>query len=449
MDLLDVESELRSHLASRPVPRAPGDLAERTRTRHRRQRRQQAAVAGAVLAVVAVFGSVPALRAVLPAVGTAEDAAAPTADDAPPLYDVPTRGSLAGDTDWLDGVAALPWATGERVPDTDPPADSRRVAYAADVDGVRIALVLAKEGTRVSGAWFTGAPGAAPAEMTQAAGARRVPGNERPVLVDAPDPGRAPVLVVVTRPGDEDVWLSAGRVVEADGDEEQVPWTRLDVRDGVALGRLGTVSGGVPSAQVQVFRNGQLAQQPVVQLSDRAAALASRPVVVADPRGLRGGFPEAELQSLVQQAAGYYDLSPEQLGPTLLATGTVGADPVALVGFTHPSGATSVWSARVVTGDPGRSPSPYSTSSTSAASNGPAGIALADRVLAVTTDGGLVVSGPADGVAAEVLERDGTSLGTLALVAGVGAGALPAGSPAEVRVTDAAGRVLVEAPVTP
>ena len=451
MDLLDVESELRSHLASRPVPRAPGDLAQRTRLRHRRQRRQQAAVAGAVLAVVAVFGSIPALRAVLPTAGTADDGAAPARERAAALYDLPTRGSLAGDSGWLAEVAALPWETpAPGGGDVDPPVDSHRVAFAEDVAGARIALVLGQEDGLVSGAWFTGTADAAPDEMAQATQARRVLPTERPALLDAPGADAPGVLVVLAQPGEE-VWFTPGMRVEADGDEEQVPWAELETRDGAAVEVLD-VAVDHPLGQVQVLRDGDVVEEPSIALSDRARQLSQQPVAVADPRGLRGGVDEEALQSLVHQALGYYALPAEQLRPTLLATGAVGADPVALIGFTHPSGATSSWLLRLIAVADPAGPLGTTTSTTtwsSVAADGAAGTALADRVFAVPTDGGLVVSGPAGGVAAEVLERDGTSLTTLPLTDGVGAGVVPPGAPAEVRITDAAGTVLVEAPVTP
>jgi hypothetical protein len=78
----------------------------------------------------------------------------------------------------------------------------------------------------------------------------------------------------------------------------------------------------------------------------------------------------------------------------------------------------------------------------------PAGTDLLDRVLAAHTQRGLVVTAPA-GVRADVLDATGTVLESLPLVEGGGTGALrdPAAS-ATVRVVDAAGTVVTEAPIS-
>jgi hypothetical protein len=93
----------------------------------------------------------------------------------------------------------------------------------------------------------------------------------------------------------------------------------------------------------------------------------------------------------------------------------------------------------------------------------PAGTAIGDRILAVPAGwavsrlpvplaagpppGWLVVSGPAAGARAEVLDTAGSVVTGLPLTGGAGVGPV-AGQAATVRVLDAGGTVLGEAPVS-
>ena len=94
---------------------------------------------------------------------TAEEPVLPVPDGG--LYDVPTRGSLADDRAWVAGVRALDWppADGE-VPST---AD-RRVVFAGEVPGGRVALVLGRLARGTARLWLVGPEGAAPGEMRPA-----------------------------------------------------------------------------------------------------------------------------------------------------------------------------------------------------------------------------------------------------------------------------------------
>ena len=67
-------------------------------------------------------------------------------------------------------------------------------------------------------------------------------------------------------------------------------------------------------------------------------------------------------------------------------------------------------------------------------------------MLALTVDGTLTVSGPATGVAAEVLGADGRTVTRFALVGGAGASVSP--KAVGVRILDAGGAVVGEAPLT-
>lgn len=438
MDPIDVETELRSHLATRPVPRAPGDLAERTRARHRRQRRQQAAVVGVGLAVALVFGSVPVLRGLLPDVRTTADVAAPSRASAPTLYELPTRGALAGDTAWLQAVAALPWRTDELDPDVAPPVGSHRVSWAGDVAGVRIALVLGRVEARVSGAWFTGPAGAEPAEMTEATPVARISPREPLALVDAPGSGASGVLVVVGLPGDTVEYLD-GTTVTAAGEEVGNRRRLLD-EDGVATGGISAPRGSGSSVRISVQRNGRQVSMSYT-LTDRAEAIAQAPVEgLTDPRALRPRVSEDAVQSLLQMAAGTYGPGLDGATPVLLAAGRTGDDQeeMVLAGFTFRSGATVlVVGSTQITAD-------GTTGSTATLAPRPAGTPLPDQVLAVLLDEDVALSGPSDAVTAEVLGRDGAVLGTVPLTAGSGVSSTEG---TDVRFLGVDGAVLAEVAV--
>ena len=103
----DLEARLRRDLRSAgdAAPPAPRDLAEATRRRHRTLRRREIGWGAVAVAAVLVLVGVPVVASsVTPA--DRGQAAGPSTD-AQGLADVPTRGSLADDDEWLDGVR--PW----------------------------------------------------------------------------------------------------------------------------------------------------------------------------------------------------------------------------------------------------------------------------------------------------------------------------------------------------
>jgi hypothetical protein len=446
MDLMDVETELRTHLTSRPTPLAPEGLVERTRLLHRRRRRQQAAVVGVGLAVALLFGSVPVLRAALPDVGRS-DTAAPSTAGLTSLYDLPARGSLADDGDWLDAVAALPWAERPGVDqDTQPPVDSHRVLYAADVQGSRVALVAGRDGAVLSSAWFTGPTGADPDELTQAAASARAYPDQPITLLDVPAGGDTGLLVVLTRPGDRVSYVQ-GLQVAADGSTTK-DLIDLPVTEGVAVATL-PAPGGLPGeATVVIDRAGQQAYSIRPATSDRAVDAALAPIAVSDPRGLRSGITESALQGTARLALSAYGSGAEGVTPVVLAAGTLAGDGEAqalLVGITFPSGATALWASRSGTAADGSG-----TSTTTSLDPVPAGTPLLDRTAAVRVSGSLLVTAPAGAASAVVLASDGTTVTTVPLVRGSGVtDLLPAPAPVayRVQVLDAAGGVLAEAQV--
>ena len=445
MDLIDVETELRRHLADRPVPRAPEGLADRTRSLHRRRRRHQAGVAGAVLATALVFGSIPALRGMLPEVGTAGDVAAPASTEPlPSLYDLPPRGSLSGDQEWLAAVAALPWTSTAADRDTDPPADSHRVTYAADVPGARVALVMGREGAALSAAWFVGPAGAAPTQMTQPTASVRAFPDQPMTLVDTPDPTGPAVLVVVSRPGDT-VEYTQGRLVSAAGEETE-DVVRLDLTDGAGFREVvppGVYLGG---EEVRVRRDGEQAYALNPTVSDRAADSAfDTTVAIADPRGVRTGLDEGWLQSEARFLVSRYGSGAQGATLELLAGGPVpgqGDPHMAMIGLTFPSGATTAVAVRY------RNAGEGSSAASSALSPLPAGTPLLEQAMALRLEDSLAVSAPARAVSAEALAADGTVVSAFP-VSGAAVVGLPL-SPlvTQVRVLDAAGAVIAQVPAT-
>ena len=112
----DLEARLRHDLRARAdaAPRAPHDLAELTRQRHRTLRRREYGLVAAAVATVLVLVGVPVLASTFAADADRGQTARPTVPGPvlPPdegIYQAPTRGGLAGEDEWLADVAALPW----------------------------------------------------------------------------------------------------------------------------------------------------------------------------------------------------------------------------------------------------------------------------------------------------------------------------------------------------
>jgi hypothetical protein len=369
----------------------------------------------------------------------------PTPVVADELFDVPTRGSLAGDAAWVSAVASVP------VLDVLPA--QRHVALATDAPEERIALVLGRSGHDVYTAWLTGPSGAPPEQMVLAAPpSATTPGPGPVALWDVPELGwTGGLLVVLAQPGDE-VSFGTGRTVAADGSEEQRA-NVLPVSDGVVTAAVGPpVADNAGSVLVRRGRNSIGITPP---LSDRARQVAEGPIDVADPRGLRGSVDEAQLQSVLHEMAAAYGLAPRMISPLLLATGPVGdtGDRAILVGATMLSGATVAW---LGVGGPG-----HASLRTVATLPAPAGTAVLDRVVAAPAGwavsrlplppgdgppGWLVISAPRTGTTAQVLDPGGDPLATLPLVAGAGVAPVPPGT-TTVRVLDADGAEVSRSPV--
>ncbi|WP_164702251.1 hypothetical protein [Modestobacter sp. KNN46-3] len=183
-------------IAERARPADDGRTAARAVALDRHRRRRAGSWAAGALAVVLLGTGASLARSAV-----TEPAAAPTPAPvtstyvAPPpeLVEGPTRGSLADDEDFLAAMAAAPW-TGPVGPDGEvvdwglpaPEWGTGRVVYAADVPGGRRwAVVVARYEAEWFLAWFTGARGAEPAEMTVANGYVPLDAQERLALMDA------------------------------------------------------------------------------------------------------------------------------------------------------------------------------------------------------------------------------------------------------------------------
>jgi hypothetical protein len=192
---------------------------------------------------------------------------------------------------------------------------------------------------------------------------------------------------------------------------------------------------------------------PTLTISARALAVAAPRAAVADPRGLRGGVYEDDLQATVAALSGYYGVPAEDLHPTLLAGGPVkpgSPHSTVLVGVTFPSGATGASLGIRWATDHDPSAIMFQPALTDPA---PAGTALTDRILAVpaSVPGGLVltVSGPQSATRMVVQGQDGATLGETELVRGAGTAALSANpAHATVRFHDATGALIATSPIT-
>jgi hypothetical protein len=429
----------------------PADLAQRTRQRYRAQRRSRAALAAGALATLVVVVGVPVAASTY--LGDPDRTAAPSdgpaADVVPTLAELSTRGSLAGDPAWLDAVEQLPWAS---APADEPPVTGRIVAFAGDVPGARVALVLDTTGAPVH-AWFVGPVGASPGQMTLAAQPTETIELAPIALMDAPQPASdSRTLVVVAWPGD-DVSLVTGRSVDAAGEasEKRRP---VPVTDGI--GAIATDGPPTWPVEVQLWvkRNTGVpgSYNPTLTVSDRSTAAYRPAVAMADPRGLLDSVRADDVQATVTALAGYYGLPAADLRPTLLAAGPPAAgspSSTVLVGITFPSGATAAAELILWPDDDGSGLS----SQVALTETAPAGTALLDRVFVVpaSVPGGLMltISGPESATRAVVQGRDGALLVTVPLLEGAGTGAVPANPDgATVRFLDAAGALVATAPIT-
>jgi hypothetical protein len=441
----DLEARLRNHLRARAddVPPARGDLARVTRARFRAERRRRLTAAAAGLAVLVVVGVVQVTGSgVLP---WSRQSAVPS--DGRSLYDLPVRGGLASDGAWLRAVADLPWESDSRpVPGRQSSRESRRVVYADDVPGGRVALVVGRVRGVTLATWVTGPEGAAPDGMSVLPDSIPIEDGEAVGLLDVGPGGPAEnVLAVVGFPGQR-FRFSNGHVADAAG-RLSLAWQSLSPEDGVAVSVVPGRHAGDEQTRLRDVDGDDVA----LLSTERFSAYIPRMPEPADPRGLRDRVDDGELQFILDYLVGYYTEPAEAVDPVLLWAGPMGSgsgESGALIGITLPSGATA---AGMVTYRAFDGTNPSSNQHTGGMSGGmapmPAGKGLLERLIAVYSWNSVIVSGPEAGTVAEIV-RGAAVVNTFPLVDGAGTGPCPDDLAVTVRVRNAAGAVVGETPLS-
>ena len=243
----DVGELLRDNFAARAddVAPPPRNLLETTVAGHRRARRRRTAVIGAGLAAVLALGGVALGSGLLDTEQRRPSGpGAPVAQDLG-IYEVPTRGSLAQDEAFVEGVRSIEWSApmGWEGAWLEPEEGDRRVLFAGEVSGgERWALVMGRVGFQLLYLWFTGPADATGATLQPAAPPGRGGPEEPMTLMDQDRP--AATLVVVGLPGDEVSFSPDGS-----------SWEPVPTDDGVAVG-LVTPPASLAEAELRITRAG-------------------------------------------------------------------------------------------------------------------------------------------------------------------------------------------------
>ena len=303
---LTAELRLLVERVARPPfdPEAAAASMSREAAGRRTRRWLTGTAAGALAATVVTAAVLPHDRSSAPSADVAVDVPARPIR----IHDLPPRGSLAGDTAFLDGVRALPWENETFGEDGAPGyamPSFRRVVYAGDVPGGRWALVVgssSSSGSRIgpdgSGdllqAWFTGPPGAAPDQMTLSSYPVGVP-PELPVALLDPRTG---ALVVVAAPGDA-VEVSEHSVIAADGSRSR-PYEPADTTDGIATTGIDPGDLGLPYAMSYRVLRGDTV---VASSSPEWVMTSDEPELPVFDISYPRGIPDADAASAAQSAA--------------------------------------------------------------------------------------------------------------------------------------------------
>ncbi len=267
MDDADLQARL-TRLAEHTAPPPRDGLADVVVARHRSRRRQTlgtVAVTAAVAGLVVLTTTTLDGPSVTPATAVGADAAGPeSAVAAADVLAGPPRGSLAGDTAFVEAVRQLPWTEADDpnrpTAMTEPSLDSRRVVFVGDVAGGRWALLVAEDtmgsepadpASGLAAAWFTGPAGAAPDQLQPASLIGGVDLSTPVTLSDA----ATGALVVLAAPGDQ-IEVSERPEVAADGTVSR-SFAPVDAPAGVAVLALGPAAGTYDEAlRYRVSRDG-------------------------------------------------------------------------------------------------------------------------------------------------------------------------------------------------
>jgi hypothetical protein len=458
------ETELQerlTRLADRTAPPPREALAEVVVARHRTQRRQAIGLGSVVAAVAAVVVVSTTLIADGPSAEPAVASGAAAASGVDVLAG-PTRGSLAGDTAFVDGVRRLWWSSSAGI---DVPVDTRRVVFAGEVAGVRLALVAGENTAEpeqrdptlqtdqgalsdVAIAWFAGSAGATPQQMQLVS----VPTGVDPTVPAALSDAATGALAVVTAPGDT-VEVSPRPEIAADASVSRT-WQPVDAPDGVAEVALAPSAGPFDQAlRYRVSRDGaelvttmhwgHVAHGPV---PSTVPLDWLRPAPVASPA-------DTMLGGTVQQLLGLLGVTPASARVSVVWAGDVpapvesGTARLHLLAATLPSGAVYLQTSLAIALPDGASGGGESGSGIR-----PAGTPLSELTVAVRCDAtdmsegsdvvsSLVVVAPATAVSARAVALDGEVLAEFPLAEGVAVVPFPERA-ADVETLAADGRVL-------
>jgi hypothetical protein len=370
------EDELRYRLhgladrAGHPPADGPGlahVVARRTAERRRTRRGVLVALGGVVLlglALPRLTGDGVDRAAPASGVATEVPVTGPAGGPRAGWFDGPTRGSLAGDRAFVEGVKALPWA-GEpplRAADgtilyylPDPPVEARTVVFAGEVPGGRWALVVGRPDPQaaaeagvppevvptdtLTATWFAGPVDASPEEMTPATGPNGIAGDWPVALTDP----RSGVLVVVAAPGDT-VEVSQRPLIDADGRTTR-EWRPVETDDGVAVTRVSPFPRPYDgSTSYRVMRGGRLEARDM-PWSVLDQTLEEQLLPIEYPRGRPNALGEQAAQFAASSVLSELGLSPAQVTVTAQWVGSVPSGAVeqaAVVTVSLPSGAVVV-----------------------------------------------------------------------------------------------------------
>jgi hypothetical protein len=274
------------------------------------------------------------------------------ADDgaAAAVLEWPMRGSLADDPAAVEAARALPWSIDELVERND-----RSVPFIGDVPGGRRALVVGPSSDprgwdTVYGQWFTGPPGADPADLV--ADSAVIGLGELESLSALSDDGSG--LVVLAAPGNT-VEVSPRVVVGTDGSVRR-DFTTAEIVDGVAMAEVDSTTGEGPAAIYRVLRNGEIVDRGRPFLPLGLIEEPDPPVLTALLPYSAPPVPDA-VRLAIAQVAVQTGEDTEDLRSQLLWAGPLGgparATDAAVLAVTLPNGAVVVRTAWARTGPNG------------------------------------------------------------------------------------------------
>ena len=363
-----------------------------------------------------------------------------------PVLTEPTRGSLAGDTAFVEAARRADWG-----PLTPPPVAERNVVLATDTPDGRVVLLAGTVDGDVRGVWLTGPAGAPVDQLTPYVPQHLGPYRPASLLVGGPGPA---TLVVVTAPGDE-VEVSPRLQVGPRGTVGRT-YEPVPAGDGLAVTTVPTTTAGAGTS-VRVLRDGRPVHRAGVAAPTLPAGAAGVPPL--DP--LRPAVIRPADRLVAEALTGIavpLGAEPAALEPRLLWSGALPMPEVpgsvAVVVGRSPGGGLVVTTRAGQLGASGAGRTVGCGVSTPPGTTDVAGLVVA-RVCDLSSpetepsDQGrwLVVTAPAPVTAAAVLDERGGVLATVPLPDGGGVVLLPPGA-RDVRTLDAAGRALAEVPIS-